>query len=186
MIFKALKNNGSPVPRFNTDDDHSFFEVELYVHHDFYEYPPIGVDTIKRTKVGIDNVLDRILEQAGYSVNDEVNAIADAIADDTQSIDNKIDDVLDMTGNAIAGAIAGVIADKELELLKATRQPVNREKLLASIKLQNHRDNYIEYVKPLIDLKWITMTLPDKPTSPNQQYFTTLKGRLILRILELK
>jgi hypothetical protein len=27
---------------------------------------------------------------------------------------------------------------------------------------------------------WMAMTLPDKPTSPNQQYYTTLKGRLLL------
>jgi ATP-dependent DNA helicase RecG len=34
-VFKELKKNGSPEPRFNTDDDRTFFEVELYIHPDF-------------------------------------------------------------------------------------------------------------------------------------------------------
>jgi ATP-dependent DNA helicase RecG len=35
MIRKALKENGSAEPIFNTDDDRSFFEVQFFVHHDF-------------------------------------------------------------------------------------------------------------------------------------------------------
>ena len=30
----------------------------------------------------------------------------------------------------------------------------------------------------------LTMTIPDKPTSPKQQYLTTLKGRLALEFLK--
>ena len=30
----------------------------------------------------------------------------------------------------------------------------------------------------------VSMTLPDKPTSPSQRYVTTLKGRLLLQILQ--
>lgn len=35
LIRKALKENGSPGPVFNTDDDRSFFEVQLFIHPDF-------------------------------------------------------------------------------------------------------------------------------------------------------
>ena len=42
----------------------------------------------------------------------------------------------------------------------------------------------INLLIPLVELYWITMTIPDKPTSPNQKYISTLKGRLVLEILK--
>ena len=35
LIRKALRENGSPEPVFNTDDDRSFFEVQFLIHPDF-------------------------------------------------------------------------------------------------------------------------------------------------------
>jgi hypothetical protein len=37
---------------------------------------------------------------------------------------------------------------------------------------------------PLVELNWIAMTIPDKSTSPNQKYLTTLKGQLVLAFLK--
>ena len=31
-IFKSLEDNGSPLPKLNTDEDRSFFEVVLFIH----------------------------------------------------------------------------------------------------------------------------------------------------------
>jgi hypothetical protein len=39
-------------------------------------------------------------------------------------------------------------------------------------------------IPTLVALNWLTMTIPDKPTSPKQQYLTTLKGRLVLEFLK--
>lgn len=179
MIFKALKNNGSPAPRFNTDEDRSFFEVELFVHPAFNHLSLIEVNALEKNKEAIDKALDSILEQAG--------AIAYAIAEDTQNTDNVVVDIFNGIESTIAGAIADAIADvvteKELIILITAKQPANREMLFASIKLQKHRISYNEYIKPLVDIGWLSMTLPEKPTSPKQQYITTLKGRMILKLL---
>jgi len=88
--------------------------------------------------------------------------------------------------NALSDAIAETITEKELKLLNTAKKPVNREMLFESIKLQKHRISYNEYIKPLVDINWLSMTLPEKPTSPKQQYITTLKGRLILKFIKLK
>ena len=36
-IFKSLEDNGSPLPKFNTDEDRSFFEVVLFIHETMLE-----------------------------------------------------------------------------------------------------------------------------------------------------
>jgi ATP-dependent DNA helicase RecG len=40
-IVKALKENGSPTPKFETDDERNFFLVRLFIHDQFK--PPAGV-----------------------------------------------------------------------------------------------------------------------------------------------
>ena len=37
-----------------------------------------------------------------------------------------------------------------------------------------------KYVRPLIEALFVGMTLPNKPTSPNQRYFLTESGRALL------
>ena len=37
-----------------------------------------------------------------------------------------------------------------------------------------------KYVSPLIEAQFVGMTLPNKPTSPNQRYFLTDVGRALL------
>jgi len=46
-VFKELKKNGSPEPRFNTDDDRTFFEVELFIHPSFKTKSPFTTDLSK-------------------------------------------------------------------------------------------------------------------------------------------
>lgn len=66
------------------------------------------------------------------------------------------------------------------------RQPQDRQALLTHIGVTNQRKNYESHMLPLIEKQWLTMTIPNKPTSPNQKYLTTLKGRIILEILNAK
>ena len=217
-IFKALKDNGSPLPRFNTDDDRSFFEVELFVHPVFNQLTlsDVEVYALQKSKVAIDQLLDRILEQAGIVLKDIESNLVSNVVKNAQDADNNVIGIPDRSGSTIAGTIAeftehsehlvdeiinmieaiiadaisnaigGVLSNRELKLMLTAQQQVNREMLLASIKLQNLRKSYDEYVKPLIALNWLSMSLPGKPTSPKQQYITTLKGRLILKFLNIK
>ncbi|MBW2632116.1 MAG: hypothetical protein JRC90_10255 [Deltaproteobacteria bacterium] len=44
-----------------------------------------------------------------------------------------------------------------------------------------HRETFMNnYLRPLLEANCITMTIPDKPKSPSQQYITTQGGEALL------
>ena len=63
-ILKSLRDNGSPPPRFDTDDGRSYFEVELFIHPEFIAkepfVPPVG--NMLSTLEDVDAVLKGLLE----------------------------------------------------------------------------------------------------------------------------
>jgi len=186
-----LKKNGSPEPRFNTDDDRTFFEVELFIHPAFKQNEKLQIDVnnISGGLQGIDSILKTVIENSGIIVADYlISAQAGAQADISHLSEYQIKNIIatiDYTQiSAIAGAIAEDASEKQIKIVRECIIPSSRETVLQSIGLTNHRKNFIEHIKPLIDLGWLTMTIPHKPTSPNQQYLTTLKGRLILEFLK--
>lgn len=87
---------------------------------------------------------------------------------------------------AIAGGIAGGIANKFIGVLESASAAKSRKEILTKLNLVNNANNFETYIQPLVTINWLTMTIPHKPTSPKQQYLTTLKGRLILGFLKSK
>lgn len=186
-ILKALKDNGSPEPRFYTDEDHTFFEIELFIHPAFIEKTPFSPDLsmIKWDFQGIDTIISQLIE---YSA-DIVGGIAEGIANKAYNSDNLI---IEITGTlnedvaeGIARGIAGGIADNTLKVLEFARDASSRKDILIHLSLVNNANNFETYIQPLVAIHWLTMTVPDKPTSPKQKYQTTLKGRLILKFLKM-
>jgi hypothetical protein len=149
------------------------------------------VEAMKIIDIQLDDTIGDIAgDIVGGNVNEQASTIAGTIAKNAYSIDIQESVVLGQLDSTIAGtiadSIAGTIGEKEIKLLMISRTPINRENLLASLGLKNLRKNYEEYIGYLVNLNWLTMTIPHKPTSPKQKYVTTLKGRLILEFLKHK
>jgi len=196
-ILKTLKENGSPPPHFDTDADRTFFEVELMIHPAFIQKAPFTLPEIPvgLTADGVDSILNRLLEYGQVehtAVMDNVIAgvQAGAIAEELIRVDNQTVDLISTIDSAIvsaiADAVAGAIAANDIKVLEMGMKPNDRTLMLTNLGVSNHRKNYENYMHPLIQKNWLTMTIPNKPTSPNQQYLTTLKGRLVLKILKNK
>ncbi|MDD4220677.1 MAG: ATP-binding protein [Sphaerochaetaceae bacterium] len=191
-ILKALKDNGSPEPRFYTDEDHTFFEIELFIHPAFIEKTPFSPDvsSIKWDFQGIDTILNQLFE---YSA-DIVGGIAEGMANRAYNADNLLIEITDTLNEDVAGGIArgiargiaGGIADNTFKVLDFARDASSRKDILIHLSLVNNANNFENHIQPLVSIGWLTMTIPDKPTSPNQKYQTTLKGRLIVKFLKLK
>jgi len=143
---------------------------------------------------GIDSVLNNLLKYCGIDHVAVINSvIAGVQAKNTFAsiniVDNQANGVFDTVSIAITGVVAGVIANaltrNEIKLLEMALKLQNRETLLIHIGVSNHPKNYKCYVLLLINKGLLTMTIPDKPTSPVQKYLTTLKGRVVLNFLKM-
>jgi ATP-dependent DNA helicase RecG len=185
-ILKTLKENGSPAPRFYTDDDRTLFEVELFIHPAFLEEASFKLDgEVSASLDGIDAFLNRLLEHCGFNPAEiTLSAIAGNQAYFLKSIEIQLNTVLESLPNTIVSTIASTIAKNEQKILEKAFEAVDRETLLTLVGVTNQRKNYKSYMLPMVNYGWLTMTIPNKPTSPNQKYLTTLKGRLILELLK--
>ena len=199
-ILKALEDNGSCPPRFDTDEDRSFFEVELFIHPEFEIKPKTTIDLshIVWDISGIDSILDMLIENHlkdikenkfdnhdGFIVHGKtiVSGLAGGLAglEDGEWVvlDNEVDSIANGLDSGIAGSLAGGLAEAEIEsryisILKAARAATTRNELLSKISLSNSKKNSETYIKPLLDIGWLEMTIPHKPTSPNQAYICLL------------
>lgn len=71
-------------------------------------------------------------------------------------------------------------SEQELQILLLCITPQKRSDILSKIGLSNHPANYKKHIISLIDKGWLAYSDPSKPTSPNQHYVTTPKGREVL------
>lgn len=77
------------------------------------------------------------------------------------------------------------------KILKFCEQPKTAKEIMTLIGLK-HRESFANnYLKPLLQKKLLSMTIPDKPNSKNQKYFTnhqnrSLHWRMPINILEIE
>lgn len=122
-------------------------------------------------------------------VNDPVS---DGARDQAKLIVFKaLDDVVAYCDGARDGARDQVKAILETELhekveglIKGATNWVSREDLFKSIGLSNHSTNREKYLDPVIEIGWITMEYPDKPTHPKQRYKLTKSGMRLKKLID--
>ena len=192
-ILKVLKDNGSPAPNFKSDDDRTYFEVEIFIHPEFAKKETIvlDLDHVNWDIEGINKLLDQLLDSAdGGIVTGIAGVQAGTIAEMNKYNDSQCVEIVAAVDSAIAGTIAGGIAggiaDNTIKLIDDAIIAKSRKELLTSLSLVNNANNFETYIQPMAAISWLTMTIPDKPTSPNQKYITTIKGRLVLEFLKHK
>lgn len=68
-------------------------------------------------------------------------------------------------------------------ILKLAAEPSEMRQLQETVGETNKRRFALKYIKPLISIGWLEMTIPDKPTSKLQRYRLTIQGKHILSIV---
>lgn len=132
-IVKALRDNGSDAPNFDTNEPHrAHLLIEIPIHPEFHV-------------------------QADEQADDQVDDQADKLT------------------------------EEQVRVLEFALIPKKKKEILMDcLGLSNQTKNFVTHIEPLMDSKLIELTIPDKPSSKNQEYFTTDSGKKILSILKNK
>ncbi len=83
-----------------------------------------------------------------------------------------------------AGTKSALSWNEAAEIIKFCLEPKPITDIMDIFNWSNRTKFRNKYIKPLIERNLIEMTLPEKPTSGNQKYFTTEKGREALEDYE--
>lgn len=75
------------------------------------------------------------------------------------------------------------LTDSQIEILEFCESARKRKEILEdALGISNQFKNFKTNIEPLIERGLVQYMLPDNPTSKNQKYYTTVKGRIVLKI----
>ncbi|MEC4053546.1 RNA-binding domain-containing protein [Myroides odoratimimus] len=127
-----------------------------------------------------DNVQDTMQDNVQDTMQDNVQ---DTMQDTMQ--DNVQDTMQDNVQDTMQDNVQDTMQDSPqvIELLKAFIDIHSREELQEKLGLLN-RDNFRRnYLQAALEREYIALTIPDKPTSRNQKYYLTEKGKATAKSL---
>ncbi|MDO8899595.1 MAG: KTSC domain-containing protein [Bacteroidales bacterium] len=158
IIHKSLEENGSPPPIFETDENNAYFLCVLPVH------PLTDVAKDKRVKDG-----DRDISLNIKSLSD-----VDTYLRLSESLR------WSQRWNQVRTQLISYVDETLLRVLSFCTEPKTREEIFIHINLFNNSKNYKKFLKPIIELGWLNLTLPEKLTSKNQKYITAKHARKLV------
>jgi ATP-dependent DNA helicase RecG len=177
-IQKHLRDNGSEPAVIETDDDRSYFLITI----------PCRKDMVDTTSYGADNDDNRALnEQLGQILESLFVQVQDTVYQNI--ILNKKQLV------HILGQISVQVWDKSRNLIDKQRMvkslidticilekgSSSAQNINQAISFGDIKDLKRKILIPLMDMNYVVMTNPDKPTSSKQQYKLTDTGRKLFK-----
>ena len=167
-MVHAMRQNGSPDPVMETDDQNTYFLTVLPVHPGFLE---------ERSDKGWGaGDHDRVYEP----VSDGITVLHKGSSLKRESnLNGKswFDEGMDPLENTLYGTDISVNTTREL--LQFAVEPRSRDELLQKIGMENHIDHYKRYIVPLLEYRWLAMTNPAMPNSRDQKFVTTFSGKMM-------
>lgn len=185
-IRNAMKENNSPEPIFETDDQSTYFLSVLHPKKQI-----IKVDkkdslftNLEELSSYLKNRNDLATNQANpYEIKENV-----VFKSFTNQATNQANDQISDQANVVAGKLAIEIIennlnDKVLAILNFLTEAKRRVEILEHIGLTNQSFNREKYLDPLVKLGWIELTIPEKPTHKDQKYKLTKEGEILYKLI---
>lgn len=172
-IQKALKENGSSPAVIETDDDRTYFLMTIPGREDMVNVATLPMDD--NEKKNFDDRLLQILGQSFVKVQEAVyqSSIIDKLRL-LQILEQLSVKVWDKSKKSVN---KGIYSQYVIELIEHLKSDPSTIKALAeSLKWNDTTELRRKFINPLIELGYITMTMPDKPTSSKQEYKLTKVG----------
>lgn len=158
IIHSSMEENGSPPPVFETDENNAYFLCTLTIH-------PLA-ESILVSQNDLRGNEDKILKFSNLiDINPHLNLLVSEIGDqDKEGIKERIN--LTIRG-----------------ILNYCKEPKSKDEIFEELGLYKNTKNHNHHIKPLLVAGWLNLTLPKKPTSKNQQYYTTELGKKLLLLI---
>ncbi|MDE2644951.1 MAG: hypothetical protein OXI05_03805 [Bacteroidota bacterium] len=83
----------------------------------------------------------------------------------------------------LANILEDVTAQVTAQVVWHCRVPRTAREIMTVVRLKHLKTFRTNYLQPLLDARWLEMTVPDKPRSSKQKYRLTEKGRELLKQL---
>jgi ATP-dependent DNA helicase RecG len=77
-------------------------------------------------------------------------------------------------------SFGNIVPDEVFHTLLFCYSPRARKEILERMGIGNYYKNYKNHILPLIQLEYLALTIPEKPNSRLQKYYTTIKGKRLL------
>lgn len=158
IIHSSLEENGSPPPVFETDENNAYFLCILPVHP----------------------LTNSILGQEDDLRRDEDKTL---IFKTLSEIDKYLRSQTSLKIDQVEPKLLKLIESIFIKVLSYCKQPQSRLAILENIAVYNNSRNFDNFIKPLLKAGWLQQTIPDKPRSKNQKYYTTELGKKLLAII---
>jgi ATP-dependent DNA helicase RecG len=163
-IYKAMEQNGSPTPIFDTDDESTYFLVTLPAHDNALTLP-----AEQKSNQGKQLIFNSLNELTAWSNQESVQQNVQESAQQRAQVEQIL-----QTG-------IGRNAERIMTLLQ--NKPLSKNELLAAIGLSNHIANKQRHIDPLLATGWISYTVPENPNDRNQKYEITPSGKRLLQLI---
>jgi len=157
-IYKAMADNGSPVPVFETDAEATYFLVTLPVH------TAISNEESNEESNGVKMLL--------FSNIDNIIAFSNGVSN---QVSNQV-------SNEVVEIINREVHDRVKEMLELLSTSLKREQLFEKMELSNQTKNSLKYLEPLIKIGWVEKQYPGIKNR-NQAYMISNSGKKILSLI---
>jgi len=137
-------------------------------------YTPLGVVRRLRRVLDTDGVED-VTKDATQDKELKINSLEDA--------DRCLRSLDDLRRDKEEPKIKSKVDDLFLKVLTYCVRPKTREEIFEHVEIYNNSRNFRNYIKPIVDLGWLRLTIPDKPTNKNQKYVISVIAK---RLVEQK
>lgn len=155
-----MRNNGSPKPVFDTDEQCTYFLTTLPSLRSNQVSNQVGYTNKSLTFSTIDDII-AYCNEAGNGVSVQVS---NQVRDQVNSIVNS------------------KIHNKVVAILETVKNYADSSKIFKHLGITNQTKNRRKYIEPLLKNQWIEMTNPKN--SPKQQYIITKQGTRLLSLLK--
>ena len=166
-IQEELKKNGSPRAVIETDEGRTYFLIDIYCHHGFLQSSNSRTAVMTTDLSQVCENLSQVLSQVYW-------------ADNQGSEDESVPSLSQVCLKSVSSWNTRATLTLVAKTLEEVIEPKTMRELL-DLMGQTNRSRYMNLVvRPLIEMGYVTMTIPDQPNSSRQQYVLTPAGMQLL------